>query len=334
VRDFVENGSVIRNRAQVTTVEHPDPLEASASVPVAGDYQVRVGVYNEAGELVKEILVTQFSQPVDSMEVKEDELIDHVGDEASLYYKGHLIGVWDGTNQDGRQVPNGVYTVKIDNVDQFGVVESVTRQVTVLRPLSKVQVTIYNEAGEAVRHLITEVEDPQDLVTSVRLSSQTVEPVYGAAGPGTVPEVAIVLSNGVAVMWDGRNDGGQVVANGVYFVEVRAEDGKGGEIVVTREVTVYAQAGLKAGEVAAYPNPVPGGGEVTFAVTGVESLTVRVMVYDVAGELVRKVKGLPGANEAVWDTEDVASGLYIAVVELVRPGVGLAERQVKKILVL
>jgi len=55
---------------------------------------------------------------------------------------------------------NGNYYVKVDNIDTFGVVRTTTQEVTVNRSLYKADLTIYNEAGEVVRHLLTYVDDP------------------------------------------------------------------------------------------------------------------------------------------------------------------------------
>jgi len=124
------------------------------------------------------------------------------------------------------------------------------------------------------------------------------------------------------------------VESGTYFVEVRASDGAGGEVAITREVTVMAVP-QKAGSVVAAPNPVLSGEAGTmFRVTSGAALTLRVSIYNVAGELVRKVEGLPGTGEAWWDTRSVASGLYIAAVEMMAPGLGTVDRQVKKVMVI
>jgi len=334
VNDFLANGTVLTNEAGITHSRLPVPITASASATVVGDYTVRVGVYNSAGELVREILVSDFSQPVDSVDIMTDSVIDSYGDIVTFYYKGVPFGSWDGTTTGGTPVVNGEYTVKIDNIDDYGMVSSVTDDVTVNRPTSLVQITIYNSAGEAVRHLTAETSGPRDLVTSVTLSTTTIQPSYGPPKPGSVPEVGIVLSDGTTKTWDGRNDDGAIVTTGQYFVEVKCEDGKGGETVVTREISVMADS-TDSGEVVAGPNPVLEGEAGTkFMVRGGSSNTLRASIYNVAGELVRKVEGASGAGEVWWGTEGVASGLYIAVVEVIRPGRGVIDRKIKKVMVM
>jgi len=333
VKDFTETGVALTNHAGVTWVG-ATPVVADASVTVTGDFTVRVGVYNEAGELVKEILVKQYSQPLNNVEILNDNIISTLDDTANVYYKDALIGTWDGTSSNGKPVANGEYLIKVDNIDAYGVVESVTKEVTVLRALSLVEITIYNEAGEAVRHLMAEVADPKDLVTSVQLSSQTIQPSNGTINAGNVSEVSIVLSTGVAVVWDGRNDRGQIVSNGEYYIEIRSSDGQGSEVVVSREVTVFSTA-TSLGVIVAAPNPVLSGVTGTrFLVQSMESLTVKVKIYNMAGEMVAKVDGVEGAREAWWDAQYVANGLYIAVVDVSRPGTGFLEQKILKVLVM
>jgi len=273
-----------------------------------------VGVYNEAGELVREILVREFSQPVDDIQVLADDVIDSLDDRADLYYRGYLIGTWDGTNQAGEPVGNGEYLVKIDNVDGYGVVQTITQQVTVNRGLSEVSITVFNASGEAVRHLYSEVDDPTRLVTQVMLSHDTIEPSYWAPEPGQVTETSIQLSNGVAVAWDGRSDSGVIVANGQYYVEIRSYDGSGGEIVVTREVAVYASATSYEKAVVA-PNVLTA--EHPVAHIGVTNpLRLRVGIYNVAGEKVTTLYSDGPTGWVEWSALGAANGLYLARIEL------------------
>jgi flagellar hook assembly protein FlgD len=332
--DFLLHGSELVNEAVLTRDAMSAPMTASASVQVIGDYLVRVGVYNAAGELVREIRVDRFSQPINNITLLEDKIIDQLGDTVDIQYRGAVVGTWDGTNQAGEPVSNGEYFIKIDNIDPYGTVETLTEKVTVHRPLSRVQVTIYNSAGEAVRTLWAEVENPQDLVTSVALSRGTLKPSSGPSVPGAGNEVEITLSNGVVLVWDGRNDEGTIVDSGQYYVEILSEDGKGAQIVITREVAVINAADISVGVLVAAPNVVEAGDAGTkFMLTTSGFYTLRVGVYNTAGELVRKIQGLPGANEAWWESRGFANGLYIAVVEVLTPEGGIADRAVRKIVV-
>jgi len=333
VNDFLRGGTILTNRAQLTHLTGA-PVTATASVRVTGEFTVRIGVYNEAGEVVKQFPVEHFSQPIDNISLKADNVITSLYDVIGVYYQGYLIGTWDGTNARNDPAPNGVYHIKIDNIDSLGVVKSTTQQATVSRTLYRSSILIYNEVGEVVRHLYSYVDDPgQGTIDGVQLSTSVFRPSY-APSAGAPSQLNITMSNGTTVVWDGRNDGGTIVQSGQYFVEIHSYDGQGGETQLTQRVSV--QGGDRtngAGTVTARPNlinPVQAG-PITFVSDALVSMTLRVSLYTMAGELVRIIDGPSGQNTASWDGLYVASGTYLAVVESRDVQGGLANKQVLKI---
>jgi hypothetical protein len=123
---------------------------------------------------------------------------------------------------------NGAYFLKIDNVDAFGSVTSVTRSLTVNRPLARVVVRVYNEAGETVRTLLGVVCDPLEGVAELRLSTEVIEP---GEGEGARSRVEIILAGDVQLEWDGRSNSGAYVVAGAYFVELTVEGARGTQVV-------------------------------------------------------------------------------------------------------
>jgi len=339
VRDFLKGGTTLVNQA-VMTYAQGGPVTASASVQVTGQYTVKVGVYNEAGELVKTILITQFSEPVENVVLSASNQITTLhgtGSAVTIYSNGYEIGVWDGSNANGDPVANGEYYMKVDNIDRMGVVRNVTQEVVVSRNLMRETVLIYNESGEVVRHLYAYVDDPgAKTVVGATMSSGVIAPSNDSAG-GSPRELTITLSDGVTMVWDGRNDSGSFVGNGQYFVEVHSVDGSGGESTLTEKVAVIGgDEGKGMGEVKAVPNVLTtatGNRVTTFKWDGNVSATLRARVYTMAGELVGSVEGAAGANEAVWDAGGRASGIYLAVVEMVGDKGGILARQTVKVLV-
>ena len=334
VNEFLPGGTTLTNRA-VMTCGAGGPVTASVSVAVTGQYTVKVGVYNEAGELVKEILVHQYSQPIDNIVLEASNNITTLhgtGSGVTIVSDGYVIGTWDGTNANGDPVVNGEYHIQVDNVDRLGVVKSVTQQVMVNRKLMKETVLIYNEAGEVVRHLYAYADDPgAETVVGATLSSNVIEPTYGDVG-GVPRELTLVLSDGVTIMWDGKNDGGSFVGNGQYIVEVHSVDGEGGETTLTEKVSVIGGDETKGvGVVKAEPNELTmanGVGQTTFKCETGLSLTLNARIYTVAGELAGTVEGVAGTNEAVWDARGKASGIYLAVVDLLNSDGGRVGRQI------
>ncbi len=126
----------------------------------------------------------------------------------------------------------------MDSIDSAGVVESVTQEAVVSRSIAQVTINIYNEAGEVVKHLFAYMDDPNNsLIKGFNLSASTIVP--GSSSPGTPSKVQITSDLGAVLgTWDGRSDSGTVVTNGIYYVEVTATDGAGGESVVTKTITV------------------------------------------------------------------------------------------------
>jgi hypothetical protein len=191
-------------------------------------------------------------------------------------------------------------------------------------------VTIYNSAGEAVRHLHEYLSDPGPAgLAGVTLTSAVIQP--GATG-GTIPtQLGILLSGGTTVIWDGRSDNGTVVTTGQYFVEVHVADGRGGDQQITHAVTVEGKNGQSgAGVVTAVPNALSATNPTAiFNATGAGVTQLKVRIYTTAGELVEdRLQGPSGVVS--WTPTDLASGLYFAVVE-VSDAKGLLTTKVLKI---
>jgi flagellar hook assembly protein FlgD len=288
VNNFVAGGTVLTNRA-VVALPGSAPVTSAVPVTVYGSYTVKIAVYNEAGELIDTILTEQLSQPLENIVLESSDAITSLNganNAVTIYYGNMPVGVWNGMTSGGTPATNGGYYIKVDNVGSTGVDVSTTQQVTVSRTLYTSTILIYNEAGEAVKHLYSYTDDPGLAgVSSVQLSATVIRP--GSSGPGMPNDLTISLSNGTTVVWDGTGDSGAYVQSGQYLVEVHTTDGKGGEETVVKEVSVddrNSTAG--AGVVTARPNLLRGSQgplTTTFHSDSSESLSLRVTVYTVAG---------------------------------------------------
>ena len=292
-------------------------------------YEVKVAVYNSAGEVVKEITVERTSSPVAGVTAETSTLISRVGDVIYLYNQGNLIGTWDGTNQSGKMVANGEYYVKVDSVDSYGVDQSVFLTVTVDRKVARLDITVYNAAGEAVRHLMNvEAADLGGNVQSVALSSDVIEP--NSSTTGVAVALTVSLPNGTNAVWDGRSDTGAYVADGQYYVEVREEGAGSTTAVVVKTVAVLGSDGGM--RVAARPNVLSTSNTATTFV-GPSGTTLRVSVYTSTGEKVAQIWGAPGTGTAVWDSTGSAAGLYLAVATTYDPSGRMHDRMTLKLIV-
>ena len=332
VDNYVQQGTVLTNNAQLAYAESVTPKKASVDVSLSTLYTVHVGVYNAAGELVKEIWVKELSNGIPDFSFLDGSSITSLNGEVSVVYQGTQFAAWDGTNSDGNPVSNGDYYLKIDNVDPYGVVTTVSKVVTVSRAIAKVEINIFNEAGEIVRHLYGYEDDPGNLSTmDVKFSTNLLQPSVGTPVPGGANLLYITSSTGLNLVWDGRSDSGAVVTNGHYDIEVHYVDGKGGESAITRGILVQS-GNVRMDVVTAQPNVLTGGQTATnLRITSVASYTLKVQLYDVAGELIKKITGDEGTNGAYLDLKGLASGIYIAVVELVDSNGKFAGRQITKI---
>lgn len=284
-------------------------------------------------------MVQKFQDPIDNFTLEGSNVISSLrgpSGHIDIYFQGAPIGTWDGTNAVGEPAPNGIYNIKVDNVDSFGVVRSVTQQAMVSRSLYKSTILVYNEAGEVVRHLYSYVDDPGlSTISSMDISSSVIQPTNGPVTNNSPTQVSIALSNGTTVVWDGKGDGGNILQSGQYFITVHAVDGQGSDSTITRQVTLLSSnASSGMGKTYSIPNILTRvSGPATFFNDSTVKLTLRVSLFTVAGERVAMFFGAPGSNSAPWDPGNLASGLYIAVAELRDINNGFVGRQFTKVLV-
>jgi flagellar hook assembly protein FlgD len=296
-----------------------------------------MGVYNEAGELVKWLLAGSTFEPINSLDLAPGNVISKLNGNGSwvdILSGGIFLGTWDGRRSDGNPVSNGVYHIKVNNIDSHGVVTTVTRQVVVSRSLAKVRVDIFNGAGERVRRLYSFVDDASGLqMTSLSLSAHAVAP--GNSG-GPVSLQMVIQNSGVPVTltWDGRSDQGAVVTSGHYQIGVHWEDGQGRSQDITQGVLVTGHTASE-GNITASPNILGPAGPLstTFRISPNAGWTLRVRIYTMAGESVAVREGPPGAGQVSWDASGIASGLYLAAAEVLHPNGGVAQRHIVKVLV-
>jgi hypothetical protein len=102
-------------------------------------------------------------------------------------------------------------------------------------------------------------------------------------------------------------------------------------------VLVTAGEGI-SGAVVARPNllkPKQGVPIATFDGTGIaNAFTLTVNIYTITGELVKAITGPSGTAMASWNATRIASGIYIASVEVQDGNGGVIKQQLMRILVL
>jgi uncharacterized repeat protein (TIGR01451 family) len=328
VDPYVREGTELLNCARASFEGMGGQRESCVDVELARIYTVKVGVYNAAGELVREVWVQRLSERIEDFSVVENPAITSLDDVVYVEYEGVRIATWDGTNKVGDPVTNGRYHLKIDSVDAYGVAHSVSKEVMVSRSIAKVGVKVYNAAGEVVRDLYTFMEDPcgrggvtgtptpcRNPLSEMTVSTKVLKPVAQGT-PGPNGELRITSEGGLDVTWDGKGEDGAPVQSGHYEVEVHYTDGLGGEETVS--VGVVVQGGTRepsAGYLTASPNLLKGGQTTTtIMVNDPAAGEVRVNLYNVAGELIKKARAT--SDQVTLDFAGLSSGLYFAVTEV------------------
>ncbi len=326
-----------------TSTHSPTPTITSTftftnSPTPVGPFTVNVNIYNEAGEVVRTILVEHTFQPVDNISLSGSviTLLQGPGSTVDVYYSGSLLGSWNGLNNNGNPVSNGSYRIQVDNVSSNGSVTSVSQRVTVNRAASKVTVQVFNEAGELVRTLYTSQSNSSGAnLNDVILASNFISPGHSSAGTPSQAQILLQTSNGsMALTWDGMSQGGTYVTPGRYEIDVHWDNGQSSAYDIHRSLIV--ENTVVTGNLVAEPNELKGSNQVTtFDATGVAGATlVKATIYTLSGQKVVAKQGQPGTAQAQWDASGMASGIYLAVVEADDANGNRLLRKILKVMVL
>jgi flagellar hook assembly protein FlgD len=298
-----------------------------------------VEAFNEAGEKVKLITQTKINKPVESFLTMvngvETDVFNpsDVNGNLQLKFPGlwseeamnvdYIEYAWDGTNNSGQETNQGKYYIKMQVTDEYGHVETIVKEVQLLKTEEYTRVSIYNGAGE----IISRIETPAVSGTVMDLSGLD-DVLY--VGTGLVP--IKYGSAGQTLNWDGKNLEGKTVANGVYEIVVETKTRDGYTVVAAKTVTVLSEEGLPmltdpTGKLfpKMYPNPFVTDGTALNPAAAIDWYTavpgdITIRIYNVAGELVRRLDGDLNVKPIAWDLKEqngtsVSSGLFIIVMQ-------------------
>jgi flagellar hook assembly protein FlgD len=304
--------------------------------PVPFPYVMNISVYNEAGELVKVIANTTTSQEAQQVQLLLNGSQTNVvspGSGTPLTIQIPNIetpdqqktsGVsftWDGTNSAGQDVANGAYYIKETTTDPYGHTDIITKPITVINDSQYVQVNIYNSAGELVQTIQGAYNGSDQVSLNISNSSGADNYVFGV-GKGAPAIIIGYTTTGANVTWNGQNSQGDYVASGVYEVQLVVKSSTGLSVVASKPITILDEgSGDVLGTVKSLPNPYTGTGATPLIFTWQPSAggTIKIKIYNIAGELVRTLTGDLGAATINWDLksvggQQVSSGTYICVV--------------------
>ncbi len=247
--------------------------------------------------------------------------------------QGGTYFTWNGLNSAGQPVASGPYYMKVEETDTYSHVNTLTKEVTVIKSGAYVELKVFNSAGELVR--------------SVREYDR--EPPGGIALK--IPDVIIIENEGSIINiqygdglldfmeWDGRNAFGRAVSNGTYELQVNVMGDTGMLMTGAKTVQVLIEAKKYPGEIKVQPNPVrSAAGAVRITWQSGISGTVRVNFVNIKGESVRTVTGKLEDGYILWDLKNtsgsaVPEGIYICPVVML-DSEGYMEKKTVKVAVI
>jgi hypothetical protein len=292
-----------------------------------------IGVYNEAGELVRTVADTPTEEMIGNIQFLINSQQDKNGTMTTdnplqillpgLQTPNTPLGqpdtsyFWNATTDANQQVSSGVYYIKFQQTDGYGHTNVVIKEIDVLNTNQYAEVDIFNSAGEKVRTMYV-YKDVSN--TQLTLKAPDVIPIDSNGNT-----VTITYGTGLTdyLTWNGLNDQGVLVQSGTYEVQVNLVTNQGRTTVASKTVIVLTQTKKFTGDVEIWPNPYVGGKNVAKQVKlvwvpGLDTGTMNVAIYNLAGELVRQWTADLQAASIVWDLKtgdesDAASGLYVVV---------------------
>jgi spore germination protein YaaH/flagellar hook assembly protein FlgD len=217
--------------------------------------------------------------------------------------------VWDGRDDHGAIVPDGVYAATLAACDVAG--NCATRTYPI-----RVDTTPPTVADNAAPGLFSPNGDGS--ADTVRLTWTSSEAVTGTIavwhGSTLVRRWTLAKGTAGAVTWNGRNAAGSAVADGQYAVKLDVRDAAGNRALAVTHVAVDRTAGFLRWSGNFYPQDgdnLAASSTVSWRLT--RTATTTLAIYDAAGTLVRTIwtgrVQAAGTRSWTWNGR-LASGAY------------------------
>jgi flagellar hook assembly protein FlgD len=276
-------------------------------------YEMKLFVYNEAGEVVRHLTKTYTYNLVEKLTTNTKVFSPDKDDTLKIDIDGKIYE-WDGKNNQGDKVGNGVYYIKVETTDNYDYTHIIVESVTLLTNNLTTQLRIYNSVGEIVKII------PIEGIYQCASSSITVSPEPGTAFVPGYGNYAKIYYMDKEALWDGTNENGTVVNNGIYHIQLMVIDENGYKTVAQTYITVMHADYDVISDVQIIPNPFkPKVNNILTIKYKVNNNTkISIKVYNVAGELVKTLQDYNNTGEIKWEVTDsdtkLASGLYIMLI--------------------
>ncbi len=292
-------------------------------------YIIKISIYNEAGEVVRELVVERASEVIGEIKLTSGgQEINTITNKSLLEInlpgvetpqtigQGGSVFIWDAKNDIGQVVKQGVYYIKVEEKDGYGHTNVLIKDINVMKEEQYVEVRIFNSAGELVKVIREEkAQIPENIIL-------VVENIIPIEEEGSEIIISYGSEPGANVRWDGRNEKGEVVTSGTYEVQIITKTEQGLKVQASKTVIILNEGKEFISNIKIKPNPIEKGkvSKVKIAWESEGEGRVRVYIYNIAGELVRKIEGRLEEGYIEWDLKIgsgavVSHGNYIMVIE-------------------
>jgi hypothetical protein len=294
-------------------------------------FRYQIDIYNSAGELVRALVpLTPAWNAKGSFQIQTDVFAPANGGLAYLVAYGTTY-TWNGNNDNGQLVSDGIYNVVYKLTDADGNVTTQDGTIAVVSAPAQYALRIYNSAGEMVRQIM--VPRPAGSVAPSQLVPE--------------PSTALVTGSGatlsfnlgpLSLAWNGTAQDGSQLTSGVYTVELVVLTGASDQVLRSTSVTLLrGKPSAVLGKVYAYPNPIGSGssGLLTVAMDNPYGVEVAGRLYGISGEMVASLDNGPNKQALVLDLgrHPLSDGVYIMVLTAKAPW-GTVERRSVKVAVM
>ncbi len=231
---------------------------------------------------------------------------------------GGTTFTWDSITDANQPTGNGLYYIKFEQVDKYAHTNVLIKTITTIDVREYVEIDIYNSAGELVK-LMKEYKTLSPSNISLKVPTY-----YGFDKVYT--DVTITYGNNLTdyVKWDGNNEQGIAVDNGVYEIQVNLVNNQGRTKVESKAVTVLHVKDKFLNSIMISPNPYFKGKSVnkviTFSWITASPGEIKIAIYNMAGEKVKEFKCRLSETFVRWDLKTVsgekaADGKYVVLFE-------------------
>jgi flagellar hook assembly protein FlgD len=300
--------------------------------PVPFPYIITIGVYNEAGELVKTVMSSPANQTISEILLQQNnanlngmmvsgsplQIILSNVETPDTIGLGSSSFIWNSDTNAAQSVGSGVYYIKFEEKDRYGHTNVIVRQMILMNTEQYVAVDIYNSAGELVREM-KEYKDVSSMVVKLKVASYIVI----EKGDNSID---IGYGTGLTdyVLWDGKSSRNTVVQNGTYEIQINVLTNTGKATVASKTVLIQNEGEKFLSDVKIVPNPFnifkSASKKLTFDWMSGSEGDMNIYIYNMAGELVKQLNAKLLTKTISWDakTSDrskISNGYYIAVFE-------------------